>query len=243
MNILIVESKNDKIFVQALIEVLNIKNTNVEKILIDADNFLFLNSIDPNPKKPTNLIRKLKDVKTDIPKKGIKKIGILLDIDKSRIDDRLVLVNTAIEQAFGKETFNKIEDINQTVSVQLDDEIIEILCYFTNVDENGDLETVLRKIALKDGNYANCLSSWRECLQEKKIEISDKDFDKFWIDNYIRFDTCSKKERKQAERKCSMKAFDYVMQTKKDIFDFSHEVLDGLKEFLLQFKVPINKNK
>ncbi len=236
MNILIVESKNDKIFVQALIEVLNIENTNVEKILIDVDNFLFLNSVDPNPQKPTNLIRKLKDVKTDIPKKVIKKIGILLDIDKNSLDNRLILINTAIKQAFGENTFEEINDVNQPVAVQIDDETVELFCYFTNIDETGDLETVLRKIAIKDANYADCLNSWRDCLETKEIEISDKDFDKFWIDNYIRFDTCPKKERTQAERKCSMKAFEYVMQTKSDIFNLSHEVLDGLKKFLIQFK-------
>ncbi len=236
MNILIIESKNDKIFVQALIKAMNIKNTDVENIQIDDDNFLSLNGVDPNPKKPTNLIRKLNDVKTDILKKGIEKIGILLDIDKNKLDYRLLLINTAIKQAFGESTFKEINDVNQAVSVQIDDEIIEIFCYFTNIDETGDLETVLRKIAIiEDANYADCLDSWRNCLETKKIKISDKDFDKLWINNYIRFDACSKKEKKHAKEYCSMQAFKYVMQ-KSDIFNLSHEVLDGMKKFLMQFK-------
>ena len=47
----------------------------------------------------------------------------------------------------------------------------------------------------------------------------------------MRFDTCSKKERKQIDRKCS---FEQSLQ--KDIWDFEHKVLDELKEFLYLFK-------
>ncbi len=234
MNILIVESKNDKIFVQALIEVLNIENLGVEKILIDEDDFLCLNSVDPNPKKPTNLIRKLKDVKTEISKKGIKRIGVLLDIDKNRLKDRITLINTAIEKTFGKNSFEKISNVNQPVKVKYDEETIEILCYFTNVDDCGDLETVLKKIAKKDAKYADCLNQWRECLNKKGVEITEKDFDKFWVDNYIRFDTCSPKERTQADKNCSMRVFDKILQ--KDVFDLSHETLNGLREFLAKFR-------
>jgi hypothetical protein len=52
---------------------------------------------------------------------------------------------------------------------------------------------------------------------------------------YIRFDTCSKNEKKQAERKCSMKNFDYVMTNKTKIWNFKHPVLNELNDFLNLF--------
>jgi len=99
-------------------------------------------------------------------------------------------------------------------------------------------------------------------LNDKQKAITDKEFDKFWISNYkylaksfpvfsiirrypkiygqvlIRFDTCSKKERKQANRKCSMYNFDYIMEKKRDIWNFDHPVLDDFKAFLNLFKIP-----
>ncbi len=72
--------------------------------------------------------------------------------------------------------------------------------------------------------------------QAKKL-IKDKDFDKFWISNYLRFDTCSTEDKKQAGRKCSMNGFDYVMKNKRYIWNFEHEVLNELKEFLQLFAV------
>ncbi|WRH66970.1 MAG: hypothetical protein RSE13_00150 [Planktothrix sp. GU0601_MAG3] len=59
--------------------------------------------------------------------------------------------------------------------------------------------------------------------------------DKFWISLYLRFDTCSRLERKQAERKCSMKNFEYIMENKKDIWNFNHPVLNEIKNFLHLF--------
>jgi len=65
--------------------------------------------------------------------------------------------------------------------------------------------------------------------------IKNKDFDKFWVDIYVRFDTCSKNDKKQAGRKCSMSAFDYVMESKSEIWDLEHPKLDNLKLFLALF--------
>ena len=95
----------------------------------------------------------------------------------------------------------------------------------------------MKTIKAQDSIYADCLEAWRNCLQEKKRSISAKEFDKFWMSNYIRFDTCTRKERKQAERKCSMRNFEYIMENKKDIWDFEHVALNELKDFLSIFKV------
>jgi len=63
-----------------------------------------------------------------------------------------------------------------------------------------------------------------------------KDFDKFWISNYICFDTCSPQESKQAGRKCAMSAFDYVLKEKSHIFNFEHSILKEIKNLLRLFK-------
>ncbi len=86
-------------------------------------------------------------------------------------------------------------------------------------------------IKSKKSDYADCLESWKTCLQSKGKKINQKDFDKFWLSLYFRFDTCSSEDRNQAGRKCSGEtAF------KKDIWGFEHEVLDELKIFLELFR-------
>ncbi|MEI0527696.1 hypothetical protein R4J00_03485 [Brachyspira intermedia] len=96
-----------------------------------------------------------------------------------------------------------------------------------NVNGYGELETVLKLIKKSDSIFADCLESWRECLKAHNKDISDKDFDKFYINNYIRFDTCNKYEQKQSSKYCS---FESAM--KKDIWDLDNNILNDLKEFL-----------
>ena len=63
-------------------------------------------------------------------------------------------------------------------------------------------------------------------------KINNKDFDKFWLSNYVRFDTCGRNDKKQAERKCSIQNLDYVLENKATIFDFENAILNDLKAFL-----------
>ena len=74
---------------------------------------------------------------------------------------------------------------------------------------------------------ADCLEAWKTCLTSKGKTITDKDFDKFWVNNYLRFDTCSASEKSQVARKCN-----YESGMKKDIWDFENPILKDLKEFL-----------
>jgi len=107
---------------------------------------------------------------------------------------------------------------------------IQIACYVMNINGYGKLETVLKQIKSKDSPFADCLENWKKCLADKNHSIKDKDFDKFWVNTYQRFDCCSKKEQKQAGRKCNPET-----SMKKDIWDFEHSVLDKLKDFLKLF--------
>lgn len=235
-NKLIVESKNDKIFIEKLIEILNLDNIKVDdpicepKNPINIDKYQCLNGLDQDL-----MIQALDYFSKDLLKNDVAKVGVIIDQDLKTRKERLSFINSCINKVF--ETSNSLDDINKLITVTTKDNIsLQLGCYFTNVDQQGELETVLKAIKTQDSDYADCLESWRSCLNEKSKKFLDKDFNKFWISNYIRYDTCSPQESKQAGRKCAMSAFDYVLKEKSHIFDFEHSVLDGLKEFLKLFK-------
>ena len=229
-SVLIVESKNDQLFVQALVEHLNLENIELDEPLCLIDEYECLNGLSRK-----RLIAALDSLKCDLTTHDIQAIGIILDSD-GRTKERLQLINNAVKEVFAtREQFLRAGELI-TVSVRVDDDDINVrlACFLTNVDGQGELETVLRAIKNKSSPYADCLDEWKRCLEQNGKTISDKEFDKFWVNNYIRFDTCSKKEKKQAHRKCSMQNFEYVMQ-RKNIWDFEHSVLDELKIFLSLF--------
>lgn len=183
-----------------------------------------------NPKK---LITTLKDLEADLQKRDIEKIGIVIDLDNYSESERLEWVSECIKDVFEAEILSSTKqfiDICTKLGTNA-----KLACYFTNVGGKGELETLLKEIKAKDSPYADCLDSWKTCLENQGKKISQKEFDKFWISNYIRFDTCSKKEQKQAGDKCSMSKFDYVMEHKKDIWDWDNPTLDDLKEFFKLF--------
>ncbi len=203
-NLLIVESHNDKYFIEALIDFMNLSNINVSEPLCLIDEYECIGGIG-------NLKKKLKEVKARVAKNGdIKKIGIIVDADNKGIEERGIEIENLIRTVFSE-----------------DDEI-EFLYYITNVEGFGELETVLKEIKKNDSIYADCLNAWQECLPEDK-KIKKKDFDKFWVQIYQRYDCCSKKEAKQADKKCNNE----VSLKEKDIWNFEHEILNSLKEFLI----------
>ncbi len=233
MNILIVESKNDKAFVEAIIRHLHLNQVEVSNPICQIDDFDCMNGLNPN-----KLASSLKDALTGVMR-GVEKIGILIDLDQSSIEERLELVNNSLKMAFqsvfGVEITDKIIGINNFLTIDINDSIVSIACYFTNVDGQGELETVLKTIKTKDSPFADCLSEWQNCLQANGKDIKQKDYDKFWLSNYIRFDTCSKNDKKQAERKCSIQNLDEVFKNKAHIFDFDNALLIDIKSFLRLF--------
>jgi len=213
VNKLIVESFNDKYFISKIIEILNIDIT-IEQPLCNIDEYICLNGID-------NLKNKLKNMKLD----EIDKLGIILDADDKGIEYRIKQVNSIFKEL----EINIIFDCHN--ELKKDDTLdIEIFCHILNIDGYGELEDILKTIKTTNSIFADCLSSWKKCLEENGKHIKEKDFIKFWINNYIRFDTCNKEEQKQISKKCN---FEKAMQ--KDIWDFEHQVLDSLKEFLRLF--------
>jgi hypothetical protein len=228
-NRLIVESKNDKYFIQSIINCLNCDIQDEDIIYINEDDYKILEGLDS-----AKLKKEISFLRDEAQKKDINKAGIIIDIDNFSKEQRLNFINDCINEVFvGSGT---LSNTGEFIQISIDDGAsIQLSCYFTNANGQGELETVLKTIKNKDSPYADCLESWKSCIESKGKQIKLKDFDKFWVSTYIRYDTCSPEEQKQAGKKCSMGGFDYVMKHKADIWDFTNPVLDELKEFLKLF--------
>jgi hypothetical protein len=225
-NLVIVESKNDKIFMQAMVEKLNFDIQVASPIYID--DYQSLEGL-----SETELTKALKNLERKIDRKDIEKIGIIIDIDNCSEQERLQFVDKCIKQVFEAESLSSTKqfiDICTKLGTNA-----KLACYFTNVGGRGELETLLKEIKAIQSPYADCLNSWQTCIESQGKEINQKEFDKFWVSIYLRYDTCSNQEQKQAGKKCSMSGFDYVMEHKKNIWDWDNSALDDLKEFFKLF--------
>ncbi len=231
MNLLIVESKNDKIFIEAVLRHINVSNVQIDNAPIcGIDDYECLDGLS----KP-KLSEKLRDIQTDIRKKSIERVGIIIDSDQVGIDGRIKLINDCLLSIYGN--FEPINKVAQFVEIEIDANTKTLFSYFVmNLNGFGELETVLKAIKTQPSPYADCLDSWRKCLDDQQKTIKDKDFDKFWVNNYVRFDTCFKDEQTQAGKKCSLSNFDYVMQNKATIFDLGSNNLEELRQFLQLFQ-------
>lgn len=223
-NVLIVESKNDKIFIESLVSYLNF-GINIEVIVNEYE------TLEGLSKK--SLIDKLGSLKARNLKKPIDKLGIIIDIDNFNLEERLEFTNNCLQEAFPSS--QRLDKQSEFIEISTSINEIKVASYFTNVNGKGELETVLKAIKSQDSSHADCLQDWEKCIKNQKKNIKQKDFDKFWLNIYIRYDTCSNKEKKQAERKCSIKNFEYIMQKKTHIWDFEHQILNELKDFLQLF--------
>jgi hypothetical protein len=216
-SVIIVESYNDKFFIEKLRDILKLENIELKEPICNITDYECLGGL-----SETKLIQTLREVKFD----QYQKIGIIIDADSEGIENRIALINKCIKILKDIPADFEITQINEFKRIESLD--IEIGCYIMNVTGNGELETVLKAIKSQDSAYADCLEAWKACLITKgKPEISQKDFDKFWVSNYLRFDTCSKKEQKQANKNCKNE-----VAIKKDIWDFENPILNDLKEFL-----------
>jgi len=225
-NIVIVESKNDAIFMQAMVDQINCHIQVEQPIYID--DYESLEGL-----SETKLITTLKDLEAELQKRDIEKIGIIIDIDNYSEPERLEWVNKCIQQVFKSEN---LSNTKQFIDISGDNGTkAKLACYFTNFGGKGELETLLKAIKARESPHADCLSSWKTCIESQGKDISDKDFDKFWVSIYLRYDTCSNQEQTQAGKKCSMSGFKYVMEHKKDIWDWNNPALDDLKEFFTLF--------
>lgn len=219
-NILVVESHNDKFFIEGLLAHLQGVDVEVSLPICNIDEYACLDGL-----SETKLVDRLVNLRIESDKRGIEKIGIMIDADTKGVDAQLRLVNTALEKA----EFNvKLPATN--IWLNDDSQTLCVSCHILNVAGFGELETVLKLIKSSDSVFADCLEAWKSCLQSQEKIISDKDFDKFWVSIYQRFDHCAKEEKKQAGRKCSFEA-----SMKKPIWNFEHQALVELRSYLSSF--------
>mgnify|MGYP003488342019 FL=1 len=214
VNKLIVESDNDKIFIEKLKSILNIDNLEISQPLCSIDEFICLDGLG-------NLEKKLKDIKLD----ELDKLGILIDADEVGIEKRISEINGILKKVGIEVEFKYINEFQKDIKND-----IEIACHILNIDDKGSLDNILKTIAKGKSEYADCLKAWKECLEDKGESVSDTIFTKFWVNNYLRFDTCTKKEQKQSSKKCNFKK-----ALEKDTWDFEHKSLKSLKFFLKMF--------
>ena len=232
-NLIIVESENDKDFIEVFLEKLNIDNIEIGNPICKINEFDCLGGY-------TNLEKRLIDIKLD----RYNKIGIILDADEEGIEKRIEFINNALKSICSDITLLNINKFENSSELEL-----EIACYITNINGKGELETVMKKIKSKDSTYADCLGSWRECLEKQGITIKQKEFDKLWVSHYLKYDTCLGKDKKQKSRKCANELINNTTNKdtiennlqsnkdtiSKDIWDFEHKDLEDLKQFLLLF--------
>lgn len=229
MNALITEGVDDGHFAAALIEDINREKT------VDCffERYTPLGGLDEK-----TLVKDLQGKLGEIRRGKIRRIGILIDQDLFSKKKRLDFLNEVIKKAFGQEAV--LENTNTLYTIEVEEDTnVEIACHFMNVNGQGELETVLRAIKTKDSPHADCLNTWRDCLESQGAKVKEKEFVKSWIRDYIRLDTCSSsKFRGNKGKYCSMNCLDNILARKGDkaIFDLKAKELTDLRAFLSLFK-------
>lgn len=245
-NILIVESENDEYFIEALARKVSSENE-VRKIYEYKHSSL-------DPKRLTN---SLTCALTDVRSRGVSKIGIILDMDDSTKEERIKFINDCLINSFSECGYpypsNFLADTNQFIRNPVDDEMdVDISCFFTNVDGEGELETLLKAIKSKNSVFADCLyDGWKDCLiknnktvgrKGKPCDISDKELLKLWVDFYKRFDTLKRGDRNEKNTDWKGIMLGITKSEQKlnkargeEIFDLNSDKLDDIKCFLNMF--------
>jgi len=191
-------------------------------------------SLDSNSATPTTLIKNLENLKTRVARGDINKIGIIYDLDSSTPEQRIAMINNALQQAY-QHTSPPLSAINQFINIQVDEELVHIACHFIHIDGQGEIENLLKAIKTVNSPFADCLyDGWKNCLSAKGRAISDKKLVKQWLSFYIRYDALSQKEMRDAANNTKLEAFLNLAPAK---FDFNKDIpeLNQLKDFLKLF--------
>ncbi|MDK9694395.1 MAG: hypothetical protein OEL19_09155 [Sulfurimonas sp.] len=221
-SLIIVESHNDKFFIEKLRDVWGLENIEFKEPICARTDYECLGGLSE---------KKLSQTLDDIKFSDYQKIGIIIDADNEGIEKQIALINRCARTLKDVSDDFEITKINEFIRVKSSEEEInyfdvEIGCYIMNKDGVGELETVLKAIKSKDSTYANCLEAWRKCLEEKGKPFKAKSYDKLWVNFYQRYDNCKENES-NADENCKGE-----IAIKKDIWDFTNPILDDLKSFL-----------
>ncbi len=195
-NVLIVESNNDRLFIERLKQHIVQSDFDIIPPICNITDYQCLNGL-----TTASLERKLQELERDLNQGILNKIGILVDADNEGIEKRVELINQVIKsidsdlEITEANTWYKSESLDAHFS-----------CHILNVNGHGELETLLKTIKSQPSLYADCLETWRNCVATQNQKITDKEFDKFWVSIYQRYDCCSSKEQRQAGTKCNPEA-------------------------------------
>jgi hypothetical protein len=130
-NHLIVESKNDRAFIQALTRHINLEDSSIlelesAKIDLCTDNFQILNGSDPSI-----LEKALKTVIALLQPEDRGKIGIILDADKS-ITEKIDKINIALQKVFSQISNAFLTQTNELKEIIHESDLkIEVACLYT----------------------------------------------------------------------------------------------------------------
>jgi hypothetical protein len=231
--LIIVEDNSDKYTYEALIRHINLQ----DDLTVTSTPEIEWKSIsdESNVDKPTALIKGLKALLNDISNEKYEKIGIIRDMDNSNKTERLLLINTAINEAFPTNA-KLINDVNELTTLDFiqnsTEKIVQVgfSCHFVHLNNRGEIEDILKAIKSKPSPIADCVDEHLPiCSQLNETELREKDMVKLWFNHYQRYDTLSKKERKSP-----FTTIEYIMKNRTDIFDFDKNIveLNELKSFL-----------
>jgi hypothetical protein len=231
--LIIVEDNSDKYTYEALIRHINLQ----DNLTVTSTPEIEWKSIsdESNVDKPTALIKGLKALLNDISNEKYEKIGIIRDMDNSNKTERLLLINTAISEAFPTNA-KPINDVNELFTLDFiqnsTEKVVQVgfSCHFVHLNNRGEIEDILKAIKSKPSPIADCVDEHLPiCSQLNEIELREKDMVKLWFNHYQRYDTLSKKDRKSP-----FTTTEYIMKNRTDIFDFDKNLveLNELKSFL-----------
>lgn len=228
---IVVESFNGKAIYSHILENFCRSNTDIEAISNELD-WIELEGLEQ-----TKLLRKLKDIKTDIIKAELTpKVGIIIDLDSFTIEQRISFLNNICSEAFSLNIDLENPCEFKTYFLPEYELDFELAYCFSGLNNTGELEHLLKEIAdTTKSHHANCLElGWKSCLKSKGIEVKEKDLRKLWMDFYKRMDCLSNKERKQAKENVKWENFLTLHPEK---FDFNKDIeeLNIIKSFLKQF--------
>ena len=114
--------------------------------------------------------------------------------------------------------------------------VIEFSCHFVGLEGKGEIEDILKAIKTQDSPIADCVDRHLPiCLKLTDEELRDKELVKLWFNNYQRYDTLPKNQRKSP-----FTTTRHIMEHRLDLFDFDKVLpeLDNLKNFLKMMVVP-----
>lgn len=218
-NIIIVEGKSDKKFLEGYLAYL--KEDFPKKYFLIEE-----------AKGQDAIFSILKAHQISINRRETKNIGILIDADeegiKAKIENK---INPAIEKAFNIK--NAVKAPNKISQIKYGSNSVNIFCYIFNIDGKGELEDILKEIRTdKNAEFPICLDKFVECMKGFNEAYPEKTYKK----NFIHFYgyECVRKEGINAEGiKSKLKGYEYYTQQH---WNFEDGRLKELKQFLDLFQ-------